>query len=77
MNSDIYGWRPVTSGPNKEWQHASLRHLLVCVLDRRIMVVDKVVLHILQSQRGLAHSAVAQHYQAVPFQGRLPGHDKL
>ena len=46
-------------------------HLLVCVLDGGIVVVDKVVLHILQRQRGLAHSAVAQHHQAIPLQGGL------
>ena len=35
-------------------------------LNRGIMVVDEVVLHILKSESRLAHSTVTEHHNAVP-----------
>jgi len=40
--------------------------LLIRVLNGGIMVVDEVVLDILESERGLTHSAVTEHHNAVP-----------
>ena len=49
-------------------------------LNRGIMVVDEVVLDILESERGLTHSAVTEHHNAVPGVWRNDNnmtHDKI
>ena len=40
--------------------------MLVSVLDRRVVVVDEVVLHVLQGEGGLAHTAVTKHHYPIP-----------
>ena len=42
------------------------RALLVSVLDRRVVVVDEVVLHVLQGEGRLAHTAVTKHHYPIP-----------
>ena len=43
--------------------------LLVGVLDRGVVVVDEVVLHVLEGEGGLAHPTVTQHHDPVPARG--------
>ena len=42
------------------------RALLIGVLDRRVVVVDEVVLHILQGERRFAHTPVTKHHYSIP-----------